>query len=184
MFTKPKVIIYIRRTNIIVAGKNVAAAKLNLPREIINNLDILDTNSLLLSARDFFSARQLKGKRVLIALDDSVVFNKSIQIDKSDKAAVADSFNAFVDAMPFNPGQRSCLQILGNDRLDIYATNSQLYEIVVEALKEAGVSKIISVTPTSAYKLDSNLQPAEAINNYLNNSDVQKLADFLSVSPV
>ena len=184
MFAKPKIIVYVRRSNIIIAGKNISAAKLNIPPAIVSNLEVIDGNSFYQSARDFFATRDLKGKKLLIALDDSVVFSKVASLENADKSDINRFVNQYIDAMPFSSGQRACLQIVDNNQLEIYGTNAQLYQLVMEALKEAGAGKVIAVSPTAAYKLSNDLQPAAAIDRYLNDTETQKIADFLAISPV
>lgn len=184
MFAKPKIIVYVRRNNIIIAGRNISAAKLNIPPSIMQNMDVIDPNSFQLSARDFFASRDIKGKKVLITLDDSVVFCKTGELEHTDKTSVNSVANRYIDAMPITPGQRACLQIVENGQLELYGTNAQLYQLILDALQEAGAGKVIAVTPTPAYKLDAGLQPAAAIDRYLNDTDTQKIADFLAVSPV
>ncbi|HSW80196.1 MAG TPA: hypothetical protein VLG47_05460 [Candidatus Saccharimonadales bacterium] len=184
MFAKPKIIVYIRRSNIIIAGKNISAAKLNIPPSILLNLEIVDTNSFYQSARDFFATRDIKGKKVLIALDDSVVFSKVASLENADKSDINKFANQYIDAMPFNAGQRACLQIVDNDQLELYGTNAQLYQMTMDALKDAGAGKVVAVSPTPAYKLATDLQPSAAVDRYLNDTETQKIADFLAVSPV
>ncbi len=184
MFAKPKIIIYVRRNNIIVAGKDVSPAKLNIPPEILQNLEIVDPNAFFGSARDFFVARGVKGKRALIVLDDSVVFSKQSQCEKFDKSVLQQSLNSYIDSMPFEPGKRACLQIVDNNQIEHYATNAHIYESIVDALHEAGVGKVIAVTPTKAFKLDAAIQPAAAIERYLNDTGTQQIADFLAITPV
>jgi hypothetical protein len=184
MFTKLKIIVYIRRSNIIIAGKGISAAKLNIPPSIMLNLEIVDANSFYQSARDFFATRDIKGKKVLIALDDSVVFSKVASLDGAYKSDINKFANQYIDAMPLEPGQRACLQIVDNNQIELYGTNAVLYQSVIEALKGAGTGKVIAVSPTSAYKLPTDVQPAAAIDRYLNDTDTQKIADFLAVSPV
>lgn len=184
MFTKPKIIVYIRRSNIIIAGKGISAAKLNIPPSIMQNMEIIDANSFYQSARDFFATRDIKGKKVLIALDDSVVFSKVASLDGADKSDINKFANQYIDSMPLPIGQRACLQIVDNDQLELYGANAHLYQSVMEALKDAGAGKVIAVSPTTAYKLPADLQPSAAVDRYLNDTETQKIADFLAVTPV
>ncbi len=184
MFVKPKIIVYVRRSNIIIAGKNISAAKLNIPPSIMLNMEIIDSNSFYKSTCDFLSSRNIKGKKVLIALDDSVVFSKAMAVGDATKSDINKAANQYIDEMPVAAGQRACLQIVDNGQLELYGTNAELYQLVVDALKEVGAGKVVAISPTPAYKLDAEVQPAAAVDRYLNDTETQKIADFLAVSPV
>jgi hypothetical protein len=56
MFGKANAIVYVRRSSLLIAGKHLKPARLNLPLEAVNNLDVIDADVLGTLCQDFFSA--------------------------------------------------------------------------------------------------------------------------------
>lgn len=181
IFSKPNAIVYVRRSGLIVAGKKLTPARLNFEPEHIQNLELQDEVGFTDSLRDFFLAHSLKGKHVLMVLDDSIVFTKANVLDtetdaKVQPAAIAD---AFIAQMPLNPGQRACLRVLDGTNLKLYATNGDLYIAIADALDQARTAKIIAITPAAAYPTENGKQPlAAAVQQYVNDSAVRASANF------
>ncbi|HWT55732.1 MAG TPA: hypothetical protein VN031_01720 [Candidatus Microsaccharimonas sp.] len=177
LFSKPNAIVYVRRGGLVVAGKKIAPARLTFAPEQVRDLEVLRDESFTENLRDFFTEHGLKGKHVLMVLDDSVVFTKSVALDEDGQpGAIAD---AFIDQMPFSPGKRACLRFSQDSKLNIYATNGQLYLAIAEALDQAGAAKLLAITPAAAYPSDgSKQQLAAAIQQYINDTSVRANANF------
>ena len=181
MFLKPNAIVYVRRSGLIVAGKHVAPARLNFSPEIVDNLEILHPQKFITGCQDFFSAHDLHGKRVLLVLDNSVVFSKIIELDKTGKPAALAA--AFVDAMPFDVGKRACVIVHSNQSLELYATNAELYESLSEALHLCGIAKLLAITPADAYHLgEDNQKLASAIEQFVADTKIRQQADFTDIT--
>src|SRR5882757_11367444 len=102
MFGKPNAIIYVRRSGLIMAGKHIKPARLTFPEAGLQNMDVIDPEVLGMACQEFFESHDAKGQRVLLVLDHSVVFTKTIALDKSGKPALL--AKDFVASMPFEPG--------------------------------------------------------------------------------
>jgi len=180
IFSKPNAIVYIRRNGLVVAGKKLTPARMAFDTEQMDNLEIRKDATFSESLTDFFTKNSLKGKHVLMVLDDSVVFTKTVAIDSDGQpGAITD---AFIDEMPLDPGKRACLRVLGETELKLYATNGQLYMAIAEALDHAGVAKVLAVTPATAYASTDSKQLSAAIQQYINDTSVRSQANFLNVA--
>jgi len=183
MFSKPNAIIYVRRSGLVVAGRRLAPARLAFPPEVVSNMEVLAKSKFVTGCEQFFADHDVKGKRVLMVLDSSIIFTKTVELDKSGKPDVIQQ--AFIDAMPFAPGKRACLGQERPGELRLFATNAELYQSITEALRLAGVSKLIAITPAPAYELGEGAQQlGQAIKEFIADTTVQSAADFSSVNPV
>lgn len=187
IFSKPNAIVYVRRSGVIIAGKKLTPARYNFPVEHIENLEILDEYAFTESLQSFFTEHSMKGKHVLMVLDDSVVFIKPVKIDgdhaKDQKPAhIAD---AFIEQMPLSPGQRACLRVLQPQNHTLYGTNGDLFKAIAAALDGAGVSKVLAITPAAAYSSENGKQQlATAVQQYISDTNVRTIANFQNVALV
>jgi hypothetical protein len=183
MFSKPTAIIFLRRSNLIIAGKRIRSAKFNFLPEVVNNMEIVKPERFLATCQDLFIDRGIKGKRVLIVLDQSIVFSKTITLEESSRNNINSAIEAFVGDMPFEPGQRACIAIRQESELTLYATNADLYQAVLEALRSSGMRKLIAITPSSAYDIDYSAKPSELIEQFMNDKTVRHDVDFSTANP-
>lgn len=183
VFTKPNAIIYLRRNGLVIAGRRVTPARLNFPPELVDNLEILRHDKFIEGCRDFFVAHSIHSKRVLVVLDHSIVFSKEAVLDKPGKPTAI--VKAFVDAMPFDAGKRACVTLQGPTTLKLFATNAELYQDLMEALRLSGASKLIAITPAAAYGLDEDhKQLSTAVEKFINDTKVRSQADFANITPL
>jgi hypothetical protein len=183
MFAKPNTLIYLQRSSLMLAGHHIGAARLDLPEDTVKNLAIVDKTKLLTLCEQFFADHQLDRRRIIVVLDGSVVFQKVVELDKTGQPDLL--MQAFVDAMPFEPGDRACLAIEEQTSLRLFATSAKLYLAIVDALHIANVGHVMAITPAAAYELDSNNRSiSAAAEHFFADSHVRKLADFRTVVPV
>ncbi len=183
MIARPNALVYVRRNDLIVAGKHIAPAKLTIDKEMLNNLEVCDPDKFIATCQVFFSSHSLTGKRVLVVLDNSVVFFKNLPAENG-QGTYANAAESFVTSMPFEPGVRACLELRDDNRPELFATNSKIYEAVTEALRMSKVKKIAAIVPVGAYSLERGIKPADAIERYMNDREVYRTADFSTVTPV
>ena len=184
MFTKPNTILYVRRNNLFITGKHVPPANLSISNDLLTNMEFIDRENFIATCANFFSSHGMEGKKVLVVLDQGIIFKKTISLDNSDKDIIQTAVDKFVESIPFESGQRAFEQLETNNQLELYATNSDLFQAVAEALEQSKVRKIIAVTPSYAYKLSKDTKPTESIAQFLNNREVRKVADFLTSAPL
>jgi hypothetical protein len=176
IFSKPNAIVYVRRNGLVVAGKKLTPARMTFATDQVENLEVVQDNAFTDSMREFFVQNSLKGKHVLMVLDDSVVFDKTVALDSDDQpSVVADSY---IEAMPFEPGKRACLRVLSEAELRLFATNGQLYLAIADALDQAGAGKLLAITPAAAYPTSGKQQLAAAVQQYVSDTAVRAKANF------
>jgi hypothetical protein len=184
MLLKPNALVYFRRNDLFIGGKHIAAVKLKFTPDVTNNLEVLKPDSFVNNCQTFFDIHDLKAKRVLVVLDQSIVFAKSFSVEDLDKDQLASLVSNFVAAMPFNEGQRACIQYRDGDSLHLFATNADLYGVLQEALRQTGIRKLIAITPAAAYKIDYSARPSEVIDQFLIDKDAGRYYDFSTCTPV
>ena len=183
MLFKPNTLIYVQRSGVIVYGKHLPTARLDFPVNLVKNLEVLQGTQLLDKYRQFFMDNAINGKRLIMVLDTSIVFEKVIELDKSGKPDML--MQAFIDAMPFEPGKRACAALQTDKQLCMFATNADLYMIIADALKAAGAGKLVASTPSPAYHLTSEQRTlSTAAERFFNDTEVRSVTDFRSVVPV
>lgn len=181
MGNKPNAIIYVTRIGLAVAGKKITSAQLALPSDMVNNLEVLNMERLTAHYQQFLTEHGFRGKRVLIVLGISVIFEKTIALDKvGSPSALA---KAFVSAMPFEPEQRVHVELRGENQLRIFATNLALYRPLVEAARACG-AKVLAVVPAQAYNLSGNDRSFDALSQqFMRDAKTYRTVDFQDVEP-
>lgn len=184
MLTKPNAIVYLRRNDLIVGGRHLSPGKLKFTSDIIDNLEIKNPDVFIGTTQEFFTNHDLKGKKVLVVLDQKLVFTKSVEITDDNKDQIDIIIENFVSAMPFLPGQRACTQFRQDNQLVIFATNADLYNSIEESLKLAGAKKIVGVTPSVAYDIDFTARSSVIIQQFIDDKKVRHTVDFSTVTPL
>jgi len=183
IFSKPNTLVYVHRSGLIVAGKHITQARLDFTAQLVTNLEVLDHAKLVERCRLFFTDHDLRKKRVLVVLDNSIVFRKNIELDEAGKPDALTE--AFIAAMPFAEGQRACLTIQADDLLQLLATNAPLYQAIADALAETGVAKVTSITPAAAYDLSgTNRNVTAMVERFFKDTPAAKQADFTTAKPL
>lgn len=183
MFKKPNAIVYLRRNDLIVGGKHITAGKLKFTPALVNNLELQNPDIFIGTCQEFFSAHDMKGKKVLIVLDQGIVFSKTLQLDDSNKDvdAIAEDYIA---AMPFLPGQRAYVQFEKDNQLQLYTTNADLYQAVLEALRFSGMRKLVAISPSGAYQIDFGVKSSEIIEQFMADKKVRRSFNFSTTTPL
>lgn len=183
MLFKPSIIVFLQRNGLLVAGRRTKSAKFALPDELLHDLEVQNRTKLIDSCQQFFAASGLRGKRVQLVLDYSVVFEKTIKLDQSGQPDKL--LDGFVTVMPLADGQRACLGVQSGSELRLFATNAALYEAISDALRAAGVSNVSAITPIAAYNLGGQERTVSAATEHiLKDTDVEKRANFQGVTPI
>lgn len=176
MFSKPNAIIYVRRSGLVLAGKKLAPARMNFEASYFENMDVRDHEAFIDHCRKFFEEHNLKGKHILLVLDNSLIFSKSARLENTQEGRqVRDDF---VAAMPLEPGQKAIISNLAPDGIDIYATNAAIYTDISEAIHAAGAGRVLAITPAPAYDTPDGGKLSAAIQTYVNDTAVRGSANF------
>lgn len=175
--TGPNVLVFVRRSGLIVAGKRITAAKLQFG-ELVHHLEVIDKQKLIDHCQSFFAEQSLSGKRVLLVLDQDVVFEKKIPL-KSDVQA---SLQQYIAAMPFDAGKRVAFSVTVDDHIQLCATNFELYAAIMQALMAVD-AKPLHVTPLTLYGLEAGQQLKDVVSKLLRDTTVRRQADFMHCQP-
>ncbi len=184
MLLKPNALVYFRRNDLFIGGKHLSAVKMKFSPAMTKNLEVLNYEAFVNACQSFFDLHDLKSKRVLVVLDQSIVFSKTIPIEDQDKEQVSSLINDFIAAMPFEQGQRACIQAREEKSLQLYATNADLYGVIQESLRLCNVRKLLAITPAAAYEIDYSSKPSEVIDQFLNEKEASRIYNFASVTPL
>ncbi len=125
----------------------------------------------------------MKGKRVLLVLDQGIVFSKSVSLTDESKNDVDSIYQEYVAEMPFEPGQRACIRTRTATNLQLYAVNANLYQAIQESLRLISVRKVVAITPAEAYHIDYNSKPNSVIDQFLDDKEIRRVFDFSTTSP-
>jgi hypothetical protein len=180
---KPNALVYVRRNDLFIGGKHISAVKMTYPPESAKYLEIIDPDLFIGTCSEFFSAHGLGGKRVLLVLDQTVVFTKSASLEGAEKDQIDAAIQEYLDSMPYEPGKRAIVHVIKDKVLHIYATNSDIYLALQEALKQSGVKKLTAITPAAVYQIDYGAKPSAVIEQFLEDKEVRRSVDFSTVSP-
>lgn len=181
MLFKADTIIFLQRSGLLITGKRMSSVRFEFPADMVQNLEVTQAEKLTSACQQFFSEHGLRGKRVILVLDYSVVFEKTIALDKTGQPDKL--LEGFVAAMPFDTGKRACLGVEAGSELHLYATNVDLYSAIEAALQAANVSGITAITPIAAYGLgDKERTLSAATTRILKDASVSKQANFHDIT--
>jgi hypothetical protein len=144
---KPTDFVLIQRDKLALYPKG-KVPQLDLSEELVQYLEIQDAQRLRASVAEFAQANRLGGRRVLIMLDRSVVFQKAVNLkDQVDPEASKADFESKV---PFDPADKQVLEVQQKDRQFLFGVNKTLYATVKAALEQSG-AKVQAVVPAIVY---------------------------------
>jgi hypothetical protein len=183
MFSKPNALVYVHYNGLVVVKKHAPQAKLKFPPELVANLEVTDAGNFLNLCQQFFADNGLRHKRVLMVLGYNAVFEKKIALDKAGRPnALTD---AFVAAIPLEPGQRACLSLHSENQLHLFATNAGLYQPIAAALRASDAAKITAITPVAAYNFTGKERTMDVLaEHFLKDTTVRKKANFATIDPL
>jgi hypothetical protein len=180
MFKKPNAIIYVRRSGLVLAGKRLAPARTSFDDKYFENMEVLNHEGFIAHCQQFFEEHGLKGKHILMVLDNSIIFSKSSRVENASEAAqIRDDFLA---AMPLEPGTKAIVSSQSADGIDIYATNSDIYTDITEAIHRSGAGRLLAITPATAYDTPDGGKLSAAIQTYVNDTAVRGSSNFMSAN--
>lgn len=153
LFRKPHVVIRIHRNSIEFVYRDGSATSLELSPEILQNLEVSDEQRLAILLSDFLKKNEIKNKKILITLDDSMIFRRDIPIAKETDIKKAQE--DFISKVPFDTKNRRVLTLQQQKTLLVLATNQQLYSTIVVTLTGFN-NKVLSVVPEAIFGFSDN----------------------------
>ena len=176
--TKQQIVLHLTRDAIVAHTGKSEHAKLEFPTSVIRNLEVLDAAKLSELVAVFADEQGLKGRKVVIVLDDSIVFQKVVALAQdSDVAAIETDFQ---EKIPLPQDSLRVLSLKLKDQLVLLGANSSYYLQVVQALANKG-AKIVSVTPLAVFIKGAAKLTADLVARILQNHHLADAANFLNL---
>ena len=177
-FGNPKMILLLRRNGLVAYTETDQQAKLELPDSVVRYLELVDQTKFKQLVADFSDRYGLRGRKLAIVLDDSMIFQKIVP--------QAPNLNAnqlqtdFLDQLPFEAGQARAISLGAKNQLILLGANSTVYLALVQALLRKGV-KALGVVPLAVYaKGEARLVP-DVVSRIYRNHRLFEMSNFLNL---
>lgn len=145
--------IYVRRDSIAYYAKNgQQQALVHITSDAMQDLEIQDATKFKAIIAQFVELQKPKAQRLLVALDESVLFLKVVALTKSTDIQAA--VDAFEQKVPFQKDDRHVAHITVGAKLLLSGTNKRLYEVLVAELEARG-NTVAGVVPAPVYGIKS-----------------------------
>jgi hypothetical protein len=178
MFVKHHMILQLTRNSLVACTNKDEQAKLDLPVSVVRNLDVLDSAKLAELVGGFASRYGLRGKKLVLVLDDSVVFQKVVPLTPGqDTMAMQTDFQ---DKLPFAADAKRTLTLKLKNQLVMLGASGEYYLQVVQALINKGV-KVTSVSPLAVFAKGATHLTAEIVDRVAHNHHLTNVANFLNL---
>lgn len=152
-YSKPTLIIYILRNELVFYTSQGKTARLGLPIEVVDMLEIVNRQKYKNLLENFLRSNHLRKQRVLLVLSDQLIFTKTFEHKKGvDYELQADDFSAII---PLDITKQHIIVDQKKDTVILYATNSELFQVPVDILLNTD-SKVIACVPAAEYGEQTN----------------------------
>src|SRR5258708_1959036 len=122
--------------------------QLAFPPELIDNLEIIDTQRLQQHIVQFVESLQIAQKNVVIILDSELVFPQFISSTTgTDQAKILATFTS---TLPFDPEKKEVKVVVDEQGLKLFGTNSEIYTLV-KSVFEDQKNRVIVVVPSQLF---------------------------------
>jgi hypothetical protein len=176
----PTAVLCISREGLVLYNKKGASRRLALEPEVMHNLEVIDRDQLGKVVGMFATENSLRGQRVVILLDESVLFQKITP--KAPEANVHTLAAEFENKVPFDPENRKVIALQPKDQLVLLGANKLMYETVAAALIATG-AKVLAVAPLAVFSKgrEATLAPSD-VSAILSDYRLARAANFLQAS--
>jgi hypothetical protein len=173
----PTAVLCISREGLVLYNKKGASRQSAFIPEVVRNLEVFDPEQLSKQVAAFAAENSLRGQRVIILLDESVLFQKIMP--KTADANIGGIAADFENKVPFDPENRKVIALHPKEQLVLLGANKQMYEIIAGAFVAAG-AKVIAVSPLAVFGKgkEEPLAPG-SVQAILNGYRIAQAANFL-----
>lgn len=138
---KPSLLLVLGRDSLaFYTGKN--SVEFAFTQAMVRNLEVVDGAAFAKALGQFLITNKIRNQRVLLLLDDGVVFQKTLPQANNIDAARTD----FEAILPFEEADRQVTTLHLKDHVVFFATNRKLHSTVAEALKTTS-SRVEDIAP-------------------------------------
>lgn len=173
--SKPSFVLYIRRDSLTLYGAKGQPVQLDIPTEVVQNLEILDGSRLNELIIQFATAQNLRKQKGVCLLDDWVVFQKIVPKATDVKQALAD----FESKVPFNPESKAVMSVQVKDQVILLATNKAFFVAIASALEKLG-AHLTLVTPAAVFGVKGEKLTHDLVQRVLSDGKSAEQANFLA----
>lgn len=138
--SKPSVILYLRRQDAVLITKT-SSARLNLPLEVVYNLEVRDAPTLTEVISQFLQSHKIRGQLILIVLDASVVFQKTLALQGINAQAATQDF---ASKLPFEAEAKQTLAVTEKDQLILQGVNRLFCRAVAAGVLKQNKLKVVA----------------------------------------
>ena len=171
-------ILLLARESLVAHTSKDEQAKLEFPTSVINNLEVIDAAKLSELVGGFADRYGLRGRKLILTLDDSIVFQKVIALASGSGVPIAQA--EFQEKIPLAKADQRLLSLKLKDQLVLLGTNGSYYLLVVQALVSHGV-KILSVAPLALFAKGATKLTPEIVERVVRNHRLANVANFLNL---
>lgn len=133
---KSKLIFYLDRQKLIIAGTKLAApVTLEFPANIVYDIDVSDPESFDLLLARFFELAKISPSDIVIVISPDVYYEKNVSLS-TDQAQRQSQIDQFLEAVPFKNLTIKDYSIANQPKL--IAINKNFYEPIVRFIKRNG----------------------------------------------
>jgi hypothetical protein len=176
--SKPAAILLLKRDAVLAYGAKGGEAQLDLTSDLVRYLEVVDPRTLAAKVAQFAEQQGLRKKTVLVLLDESVVFQKTVpREDAATPEKIQQNFEAM---LPFEQADRRVLALQPKGHLVLIGTTSLLYRLVVLGLTTVG-AKVVAVTPASVFGKLTGTFTEQQVATIIHNRRLAALANFLDL---
>lgn len=171
---KPKTLLILYPNSLrVYYGKEGDVSQLDFPKDLINNLEVLNPRELSSLINSSLLTSGLKPQEALLLISSDVLEQKII--NSSDQAVLEDETNKFFENTPFTRETLSRLILHGRGQLFLYATSKALWQIIVTEFENLGW-EIAAVSPAIFYENVPEIKILEP-------KEVRRILDSFESSP-
>lgn len=176
--SKPHMILMLSRELLIAHTNKDEQAKLEFPTSVVNNLEVIDATKLVELVGNFADRYGLRGRKLVLVLDDTIVFQKVVALTSRVDATTAQA--EFQEKMPLTKTDQRVLSLKLKDQLVLLGANGSYYLLVVQALLNRGV-KVLSVAPLAMFAKGVSKLTPEIVDRVVHNHRLASVANFLNL---
>jgi hypothetical protein len=176
--SKPAAILLLKRDALMAYGARGGEAQLDLTDDLVRHLEVVDPRSLAEDVAQFADQQGLRKKSVLVLLDESVMFQKTVPAnDALNPGKIQQDFEAM---LPFEQADKRVLALQPKGHLVLIGTTSLLYRLVILGLTTMG-AKVTAVSPASVYGKVTGTFNQQQVSAIIHNRRLASLANFLDL---
>jgi hypothetical protein len=172
---KPTSFVLVERDRLHLYPKS-KAGPLELSEDVVQYLEVKDSAKFSAAVQEFAEQNKLRGQRLLLMLDKSIVFQKAVPMAGTDAAAAKADFESKV---PFNPEDRQVISLEHKDHHFMFGVNQAFYQSLADAFTKAG-AKVQAVAPAIVFGVtDSSKLTHTKLAQIADATSLTHLADFM-----